>query len=169
MRNLFIVLIIATIVGCQSQTQETNTQDSIITSTNTANIDTTLVNESVNDISGCYMQTLKRDTFAVILKQQGNEVTGRLTLDNYEKDGSTGTVTGKLEDGVLKLVYTFSSEGMTSIMQVYFKYEGNTLTRGIGEMSTQGDSAYFINPASIKYSGSVLTKMDCENLPDKYK
>ena len=60
------------------------------------------VDESIADISGCYMQVLKRDTFAVILKQDGNTVTGKLSLDNYEKDGSTGTVTGKKEAGILK-------------------------------------------------------------------
>jgi hypothetical protein len=158
-------------VGCQTKTEQINEQDSTLISTNRTDtdIDVRSADEMISDISGCYMQVLKRDTFAVILKQQGNTVTGRLTLDNYEKDGSTGTVTGKLEDGVLKLVYRFASEGMTSIMQVYFKHDGNTLTRGIGEMSTKGDSAYFIDPISIKYNGSVLTKMDCDNLPEKYK
>ena len=169
MRNFFIVVIIAITVGCQTQTGQTNSEDTTLTSTNTANFDSKADNDSVHDISGCYMQVLNRDTFAVILKQNGNAVTGRLNLDNYEKDGSTGSVTGKMEAAVLKLVYTFASEGMTSIMEVYFKHKGNTLTRGIGEMSTKGDSAYFINPASIKYNGSVLTKMSCDNLPDKYK
>jgi hypothetical protein len=169
MRKLFSVLIIAMAIGCESKTERTgNSQDSTLTSIDILN-DSKPAEGTVNDISGCYMQVLQRDTFAVILKQNGNEVTGRLTLDNYQKDGSTGSVTGKLEDGVLKLVYRFASEGMNSIMQVYFKLEGNTLTRGIGEMSTKGDSAYFINPASIKYNGSVLTKMSCDNLPEKYK
>jgi hypothetical protein len=172
MRKLFTILITALAVGCQSRTEQANTQDTILTITNPPAIDVKPADEptpGVADISGCYMQVLKRDTFAVVLKQDGNTVTGRLSLDNYEKDGSTGSVTGKMEDDVLKLVYRFASEGMTSIMQVYFKINGNTLTRGIGEMSTKGDSAYFIDPVSIKYNGSTLTKMSCDNLPEKYK
>ncbi|MEO6541766.1 MAG: hypothetical protein ABIN74_12260 [Ferruginibacter sp.] len=168
MRKLFTILITA-LVGCQSQTEQTNSQDSTLTSTKSTNTEIKPVDETPADISGCYMQVLKRDTFVVILKQHGNVINGRLSLDNYEKDGSTGTITGRLEAGVLKLLYSFASEGMNSIMEVYFKYTDNTLTRGIGEMGTKGDSAYFINPGSIKYNGSILTRMSCENLPDKYK
>ena len=168
MHKLYIVLIAAFMMGCESKTGKTYTGDSTLTSTNTTKPDKP-VDAIVHDISGCYMQVLKRDTFAVILKKNGNDITGRLSFDNYEKDGSTGTVKGKMEGGILKLIYSFASEGTNSIMEVYFKYQDSTLIRGIGEMTTNGNSAYFKDPPSIKYNGSVLTKMNCDNLPEKYK
>ncbi|MBK8494901.1 MAG: hypothetical protein IPL50_07650 [Chitinophagaceae bacterium] len=60
---------------------------------------------------------------------------------------------------MLKLDYVFASEGMNSVMEVYFKYKDGILVRGIGEMKTNGDTAYFINPALIKYNGSDLKKI----------
>ena len=120
-------------------------------------------------ISGCYMGTLQRDTFAAHLMQHGNNISGKLVFDNYEKDGSSGKVTGKLEGNILKLFYNFSSEGMNSVMEVYFKYEEDKLVRGIGEMNNNADTVFFINPAALQYNGSVLKKIPCESVASKYK
>ena len=54
-------------------------------------------------------------------------------------------------------------------MEVSFKYSDHKLLRGIGEMGNRNDTAYFINPAAIQYTGSVLTKLDCTDLAEKYK
>ena len=72
-------------------------------STQTKPVETTPANDTYTTIKGCYMQVLGRDTFAASLQQQGNRVTGKLSFNNYEKDGSTGTVKGKMEDNILKL------------------------------------------------------------------
>ena len=96
-------------------------------------------------------------------------VTGKLSFNNSEKDGSTGIVKGKMEDNILKLYYRFVSEGMNSVMEVYFKYEDGKLLRGIGDTGNKSDTSYFTNVAAIKYNGSVLKKIDCTSLPGKYK
>ena len=54
-------------------------------------------------------------------------------------------------------------------MELYFRYKDGILTRGSGEMNTRGDTAYFLNPALIKYDGGELKKVSCETLADKYK
>ncbi|MEP7237657.1 MAG: hypothetical protein ABI685_07325 [Ferruginibacter sp.] len=163
MRKFYVLLTVATIIGCQSQTQKTTVEDS---ATPTTNIHT---NEENSAIAECYMEVLKQDTFTAHLQQQGNSISGRLVFNNYEKDGSTGNVTGKQEADILKLNYRFSSEGMSSVMQVYFKYKGGNLIRGIGDMDTKGDSTFFINPDAIKYEGGKLIPVSCEVLPAKYR
>ena len=169
MQKLLIVLTIAMAVGCQSNADKTTVADSVITSYNINSNDAIPADDAIANITGCYMQILKRDTFAANLQQQGNVVTGKLSFDNYEKDGSSGSVTGKLEADILKLQYAFSSEGMNSVMEVYFKYKDGNLIRGIGDMSTKEDSSFFINLAAIKYEGTVLKNISCQILPAKFK
>ncbi|MGZ5286669.1 MAG: hypothetical protein ACXWB9_05775 [Flavisolibacter sp.] len=121
------------------------------------------------DFSGCYISVIGRDTFAAHFKQQERQVTGRLSFDNYEKDGSSGTVNGRIDGNIISLTYLFQSEGMQSVMDVYFKMTGDTMVRGIGEMNARGDTAYFVDPGAIQYEGSVFKKIPCEELNEKYK
>lgn len=120
-------------------------------------------------VDGCYLQVIKRDTIAASLQQNGNSITGRMRFNNFEKDGSTGTVSGTLEGDILKLHYTFSSEGMQSVMELYFKCNDSLMLTGTGDMDTKGDTAYFVNPSGIKYSDGGLKKISCVLLPAKYK
>lgn len=167
MKKIYSPLMMATVMmvlSCNSNAPKTS-------ETETANTtaETKPINIPPAGIAGCYMQVLNRDTFAASLLQQGNTITGKLSFDNYEKDGSTGTVTGKLENGIVKLFYSFASEGMNSVMEVYFKHDNGKLSRGTGDMDTKGDTAYFKDPSAIKYDGSALQKLACTNLPAKYK
>ena len=84
-----------------------NTKDTENTTTETGNVagensvqDSTTV---VSNIDGCYMRILKRDTMLLHLQQTGKRVSGKMNFDNYEKDGSNGTVTGVIENDIVKL------------------------------------------------------------------
>jgi len=101
--------------------------------------------------SGCYMRVLQRDSLTANLKRNADRVSGNLRFDNFEKDGSSGTVNGVIKDNIIKLIYTFQSEGMTSVMEVYFKTDGDNLIRGIGEMETKNDTVSFKNPDAVQY------------------
>jgi len=164
MRTYLLMISLAMMAACEDRSENRNSQtDSIVVTAPAKPAD------DAGPVAGCYMGVLGRDTFAASLQQNGNIITGTLSFDNYEKDGSKGTVKGELRDNVLKLHYSFASEGMNSVMEVYFKEQDGSLVRGIGEMNTRGDTAYFVDPASIKYDGSSLKKIDCESLPAKYK
>jgi hypothetical protein len=166
MLKIITLLTITMIFGC---TTGTNDEQNIESESSTT--DSNAKPKVFNNISiaGCYMQILKRDTFAAILQQQQNLVSGRMRFNNYEKDASAGTVSGKLEGDILKLDYTFTSEGMKSVMELYFKYNNGDLIRGTGEMNTKGDTAYFTNLAQIKYDGGEFKKTECETFPTKYR
>ena len=120
--------------------------------------------------AACYMQVIKRDTIVMLIEKNENNISGRLSFDNYEKDGSSGTVLGWQDGDVMKLVYSFVSEGMNSIMEVFFKKKGDGLVRGVGEMESKGDTVYFLHPELVDFpDDAVMNKLDCEQVPEKYK
>ena len=122
----------------------------------------------VNDIPGCYMKIVGRDTAILMLEQKGNMFTGKMLYDNYEKDGSRGTIKGKEDKEILKLWYDFDSEGMHSVMEVYLKKENGKLLRGIGDMDAKTDTTYFIS--GVNYSDKeAFTKVDCDLIGWKLK
>ena len=122
----------------------------------------------VNDITGCYMKIVGRDTAILMLEQKGNMYTGKMLYDNYEKDGSRGTVNGKEDKEIIKLLYDFDSEGMHSVMEVYFKKENGKLLRGVGDMNAKTDTTYFIS--GINYSDKeAFIKVDCDLIGWKLK
>jgi len=169
MIRLLIVLTITLAVGCISAPDKKKIEEAVKPPKDSTGLTVTPVEDSMIVVEGCYMQVLKRDTFTASLQQQGNLVTGKLHFDNYEKDGSSGTVSGKLEGDLLKLYYFFTSEGMNSVMELYFRYKDGMLIRGIGEMNTKGDTAYFVNPALVKYDGGELKRISCETFAGKYR
>jgi hypothetical protein len=119
-------------------------------------------------IDGCYMKVTGRDTAILMLAKKGNDLQGKMIYDNYQKDGSSGTIKGKQEGNILKLFYDFNSEGMRSVMEVYFKIAPGGLLRGMGSMDVKSDTTYFIS--GINYSDlEVFSRVDCELVKNKFE
>jgi hypothetical protein len=162
-----LVLIICCIVllSCNNNTATTTIKDENITDRNLVQDST----KAVNRIDGCYIRILKRDTTLLHLQQDGKTVSGKMSFDNYEKDGSTGTVSGIIENDVVKLWYNFQSEGMNSVMELYFKVADSSIIQGVGPMDNKADSAYFTDLSKIDYSkDQSLNKIECGEVPEKY-
>lgn len=156
--KMITIILLALLLACNSRENTTTEENSIPLSVNK---DTT-VN---NDITGCYLQVLQKDTIVANLKQEGNQVSGVLLFDNYEKDGSAGTVTGTREGKILKLRYDYQSEGLSSVMDLFFEINDDKLIRGVGDMETKGDTAYFINPSLVTYPADTrLYRISCDSL-----
>jgi len=125
---------------------------------------------SFTDMSGCFWKITGRDTLVAWLVQTENTITGKLSFDNFEKDGSSGPVHGTVEGDILKLWYSFESEGMKSIMETWFKKQGDSLLRGVGPSAVKADSSYFKDPAAIRFAvDQSFQKVDCAEVPEKYK
>jgi hypothetical protein len=118
--------------------------------------------EISKDVSGCYRKILGRDTMFVQLQQTGTSITGNMFFDNFEKDASRGTVKGIAEGSIIKLWYDFQSEGMNSVMEMWFLHKENSIIRGVGSFGVKGDTSYYTNPADIKYEeGQGFDKIKC--------
>lgn len=127
-----------------------------------------LETQSGANIPGCYMKIVGRDTAILMLEKKGKELSGKMLYDNFEKDGSHGTVVGTEDNEIIKLWYEFKSEGIHSVMEVYFKKENGRLLRGIGDMDVKTDTSYFIS--GINYSDKeTFTKVECDLIKWKLK
>ncbi|RYZ22298.1 MAG: hypothetical protein EOO16_09705 [Chitinophagaceae bacterium] len=110
----------------------------------------------------CYRRVQGRDTFSLRLRRSGADVSGDLGFDNYEKDSSRGTVAGRATGDVYRLLYEFQSEGMSSVMEIFFRREGNALVRGIGPMEEVGDTVRYAQPGSVQFpSAERWEPVDC--------
>ena len=167
MKYIFYILLFSKLVACNNS--HTNGYSSNSKTSDSGKIISPAVeDEPVSDVVGCYMKIVGRDTAILMLEQKGKEFSGKMIYDNYEKDGSRGVIKGKEEEGILKLWYDFDSEGMHSVMEVYFKEDNGKLLRGVGDMDAKTDTAYFIS--GINYSDKeVFTKVDCELIDWKLK
>ncbi len=169
MRHFIISLIMTNLVACNSAD---HTTEQITTNSNTSS-DTVKADppktdgQSSADVHGCYMKITGRDTAILMIDQKGADITGKLLYDNFEKDGSRGTVKGKEEKEILKLWYDFQSEGMHSVMEVYFKKDSGRLIRGIGTMDVRSDTTYFTSGANYSEKESFI-KVDCDTIKWKF-
>jgi hypothetical protein len=163
MKYFLYILLFSNLVACNNS-QKNDYSGYSKPSGSPPNIEDT----STSVVPGCYMKIVGRDTAILMLEQKGKELSGKMIYDNYEKDGSRGTIKGKEEEGILKLWYDFDSEGMHSVTEVYFKKDNERLLRGIGSMDTKTDTAYFIS--GINYSDKeTFAKVECELIEWKLK
>lgn len=161
MRKGLIIIASLFIISCNNNSAETEVRnDSPVVIMPDAN-DVAQNNTEIN-AEGCYRKILARDTMIVNLNQVDTMVTGNMVFDNFEKDGSRGTVRGVVDGQIIKLWYDFQSEGMNSVMEMWFRKEGNKLIRGIGSFGVKGDTSYYTNPADIKYdTAQAFDKIKC--------
>ena len=168
MKYIFFILLSGKLLSCDNNNQ-TNDQSDIGKSSDTGKVTSSDSSEKpAVDASGCYLKIIGRDTAIIILEQKGKDLSGKMLYDNYEKDGSRGTVKGKEDGEILKLWYDFNSEGMHSVMEVYFKKENGRILRGVGSMDVKTDTTYFTS--GINYSDKeAFNKVDCGLVEGKLK
>jgi len=167
MKYILYVLLFSKLTACNNNSQLNKESTTSRSSDRTTSISSEPV-DPVTDGTGCYMKIVGRDTAILMLEQKGNMFIGKMLYDNYEKDGSRGTIKGKEDKEIIKLWYDFDSEGMHSVMEVYLKKENGKLLRGVGDMDARSDTAYFIS--GINYSDKeAFNKVDCDLIGWKLK
>lgn len=151
-RSPLILAAAALLASCQQNTQTKETLDSAAK---------TVVIDSPQQT--CYVQAKNRDTITLSLNQVGKDLNGKLAYDNYEKDSSSGAVTGKMMGDTLLLEYTFQSEGTLTVSQVAFLKKDNKLIQGFGDIEDKDGKVTFKNVKALKYDEKsvVLLPTDC--------
>ena len=168
MKYILYTLLFSKLIACNNNSQVNNNSTTSQSSDSGTSISPKPQEHPVTDVTGCYMKIVGRDTAILMLEQKGNMFAGKMLYDNYEKDGSKGTVKGKEDKEIIKLWYDFDSEGMHSVTEVYFKKESGKLLRGVGDMDAKTDTAYFIS--GVNYSDKeTFTKVDCGLIDWKLK
>ncbi|RYY57802.1 MAG: hypothetical protein EOO09_00825 [Chitinophagaceae bacterium] len=113
-------------------------------------------------LAGCYGFEGGRDTIILQLERKGDNVTGPLSYNYFEKDRNDGTLQGVVSGELLTGFYLFKSEGVMSVRQEIFKLVNGNLVPGYGEVIQRNDSTLFKNPAALKFDESrALKKRNC--------
>ncbi len=113
--------------------------------------------------TSCYRYINNKDTVTLKLITVGENMTGILVYNFFEKDRNEGTIQGFIKNGILLVNYNFRSEGMYSQRQVAFKKTGDNYTEGFGEMEMIEEKMRFANTDSLDFSkGIVLKPFDCK-------
>jgi len=168
MQYAIMTILTGLLIACNSGNQHTELTESNKSSGSAATTSSDVKQKPGDAMDGCYMKITGRDTAIIILEQNGKDLFGKMLYDNFEKDGSSGTIKGKEDGDILKLYYDFNSEGTRSVTEVYFKKANGGLLRGIGDMDMKGDTAYFTS--GINYSDKeAFSKVDCDLVKGKFQ
>lgn len=103
-------------------------------------------------VLGCYVAHLAKDRYILeITSQVKSTVMADIAYENFEKDSSRGTFVGSYTSGILSGMYTFTSEGMNSHRELFFKRDGQDFLAGFGPVSTSGDTEKFTLPLQLSW------------------
>jgi hypothetical protein len=108
----------------------------------------------------CYLFTLQKDSSAVQITIEGNNVTGYYDWRPWEKDGAHGSLTGKKSGDMITADYKYMIEGSIQTEEVIFKMGADNLTKMEGELEEKNGKLVLKDPAKAQ-AGDVLKKIDC--------
>lgn len=155
MKKIALVFLAAIVLtNCKKESEESTEQNPTQQQTATQNA-TPTIEES------CYVFDDGANNITLEITEIDEEIKGNLTYAFAEKDKNTGTVTGKIKNGILVLNYTFQSEGQLSKREVAFKIEGKTLLEGSGELNATGTAFKNINQLNF-VTKMPLTLTECK-------
>lgn len=113
-------------------------------------------------LEGCYQRIVQRDTATLFLNIIGNEVTGKLVYNHFQKDDNTGSLKGELRDNHIYADYLFQSEGGTSTRAVAFRIQDTLLLEGYGEVEERDGKMSFRNSDHLQFDTThPFRKVDC--------
>lgn len=127
--------------------------------------DTTFtVTQPKESSSDCYVYVKNRDTASLKINRAGEELTGDLDYNLFEKDRNKGTIAGEMKGDTIIAEYTFDAEGMRSVREVIFvKKDDGNIYEGTGEVMEKGGKMVFKDRGALKFDPTIVfTKTNCK-------
>lgn len=119
-----------------------------------------LESRKTEQITGCYLASLSKDKYSLrITHQNGIYVSAEIAFENAQKDSSRGAFYGKFSDGILSGTYFFSSEGMNSRRELFFKRDGKGFYSGFGPVEVVGDFERLVRPLALTWDKSYMYEL----------
>jgi len=106
--------------------------------------------------SGKYLYQKEGDTISLQLQIKNGKATGELVYKLKEKDKNTGTIEGEVKDNVVIALYTFQSEGSTSVRQVAFKFTDKGVVEGYGAVEEKEGKVLFKDINTLNYTDEMI-------------
>ena len=111
----------------------------------------------------CFFKAESKDTTSVHLTIHSNKVEGEMTWQPWEKDGATGTLSGKLiSNDEMELLYDYTIEGSKQTETKIMKIDHDRLYIKIGELTDPQNDGHltYKDPSKAVYS-EVLNPVSC--------
>lgn len=159
---LILACLALIVVSCNSENANKQADDS---ASKVIAVDTTFTATHPKAHSNdCYVYIKNRDTASLKLNIDGEELTGELNYNLFEKDSNKGKIAGEMKGDTIIAEYTFDSEGMRSVREVVFvKKDDGNIYEGTGEVMEKGGKMIFKDRSALKFSPAmVFTKADCK-------
>lgn len=161
LERLFTALLLLALLSCSGGEEAGPTTEGGSTVHGGAN-DTIVSSGEPVRLEGCYQRVIQRDTATLYLNIIGNDVTGKLVYNHYEKDDNTGSIKGELRDNHIYADYIFQSEGRPSIREVAFKIQDTLLLEGHGAAGERDGKSVFLNADKLQFDAThPFRKVDC--------
>ncbi len=111
----------------------------------------------------CYAQRTSTDTIQLSFTQNDSTVNGRLSINRSGKDRNNGTFIGEMKGDTLLALYSFQSEGITSVREIAFLRKENVMIEGYGPISQRNGKSIFTDHAKLTFDAKMeLIKLPCE-------
>lgn len=133
--------------------------------------DSLTINESDIEIEAiphsCWLEAKGNDSLFAMIDDNLGTVTGKLYYKNYQKDSSSGDISGMSIGDTIKVDYMFQSEGTTSTREIWFLKKNGNLVEGIGEYDETGER--YKDPKTVKFEGGhSLAPAECKNFEKNF-
>ncbi len=117
------------------------------------------------------MNVIGKDSMFLSYSISGGNITGKMKYKNFQKDSSSGDITGTVAGDTLRVNYKFASEGTNSEREIYFLQDSGVLLEGLREYADPSASKQVYSSAkAINYSkGRRLNPADCTMVASRLK
>lgn len=120
---------------------------------------------SVQPLEGeyCFVKAENKDTTSVHLTISRNDVKGEMIWQPWEKDGATGTLSGKrISDHEMKLLYDYTIEGSKQAEVKIMKIDHGKLYVKTGELTDPKNNGHLVyKDASKAVYSEILDEIPC--------
>ncbi len=152
-----ILLAVAAVLGLAAAACNAK-KESAQTTTQTDTVATATVGATAE--KQCFLAALNRDTTRVTLTIVGDNVTGEMIWNPYQKDGAKGTLTGTKTGNTITADYNYMIEGNQQQEEKRFVLEGDKLLEKGGPLTDKAGKMVLTNPAKAT-TRTTLTKVAC--------
>lgn len=119
--------------------------------------------ETAAPIESCYLYTKGKDSIMANLKIDGQTVSGNLAYKFFEKDKSSGPISGTIKGDTIFADYTFEAEGTQSVREVVFLKTRNDLVEGYADMEERDGKMVFKDKKLLRFdSKTELLLIPCK-------
>lgn len=159
MKNNIWIIIVVIILLIGGFWYFSKKEGSLPTSTS---VPTTETASETASVAGCYVAHIDKDVYTLnVTAQNGTNVSGKLSFNNFQKDSSSGTFEGIYEDEIFLVDYSFTSEGTNSVTQIILKKSGNNFVRGFGELDSTGTKFSNLNNITFDPKQTFVLTTNC--------